>query len=164
MHNARLSYACGLDPRALRVWHSPLCVDNPVTFERSEQQVLPKHRYLSHRSVTIQSRYDHQKHNTARASPSDEITVLGRRAAHLRKLDQTEMLGIRTAWFEEVGGPPIGNKRACRSQRFEQTCIAGPAPSCLPDSQACSWPQTFGAHGRSLSFAAPGLCILCKVL
>ena len=35
-----------------------------------------------------------------------------RRAAHLRKLDQTEMLGIRTAWFEEVGGPPIGNKRA----------------------------------------------------
>ena len=35
------------------------------------------------------------------------------RAAHLRKLDQTEMLGIRTAWFEEVGGPPIGNKCVC---------------------------------------------------
>jgi len=28
------------------------------------------------------------------------------------------MLGIRTAWFEEVGGPPIGNKRASRGARI----------------------------------------------
>ena len=34
------------------------------------------------------------------------------RATHLEQLDQAQMLGIRTAWFEEVGGPPIGNKCA----------------------------------------------------
>jgi len=33
-----------------------------------------------------------------------------RRAANLTQLDQKEMLDIRTAWFEEVGGPPTGNK------------------------------------------------------
>ena len=32
------------------------------------------------------------------------------RALNLPRLDQTEMVEIRTAWFEEVGGPPTGNK------------------------------------------------------
>ena len=35
-----------------------------------------------------------------------------RRALHLETLDQAEMLAVRDAWFEEVGGPPPGNKRA----------------------------------------------------
>ena len=29
----------------------------------------------------------------------------------LDQVDQEAMLAIRTAWFEECGGPPIGNKR-----------------------------------------------------
>ena len=33
------------------------------------------------------------------------------RAANLAQLDQKEMLNMREAWFEEVGGPPTGNKR-----------------------------------------------------
>ena len=33
------------------------------------------------------------------------------RAANLAQLDQKEMLSVREAWFEEVGGPPTGNKR-----------------------------------------------------
>lgn len=32
------------------------------------------------------------------------------RSCDLDKLDQEEMLKIRDAWFEEVGGPPIGNR------------------------------------------------------
>jgi hypothetical protein len=32
------------------------------------------------------------------------------RALHLPQLDQQEMIDIRTAWFDESGGPPPGNK------------------------------------------------------
>ena len=38
------------------------------------------------------------------------LLICLRRAANLTQLDQKEMLDIRTAWFEEVGGPPTGNK------------------------------------------------------
>ena len=41
------------------------------------------------------------------ASPSEAILC---RAANLAQLDQKQMLAIREAWFEEVGGPPTGNK------------------------------------------------------
>lgn len=41
------------------------------------------------------------------ASPSEAMLC---RAANLAQLDQKEMLAIREAWFEEVGGPPTGNK------------------------------------------------------
>ena len=38
-------------------------------------------------------------------------SCMGCRALNLPRLDQNEMVEIRTAWFEEVGGPPTGNKR-----------------------------------------------------
>lgn len=33
------------------------------------------------------------------------------KSVNLNKLDQKEMVAIRDAWFDEVGGPPVGNKR-----------------------------------------------------
>ena len=36
------------------------------------------------------------------------------KSVNLTKLDQKEMVKIRDAWFEEVGGPPTGNKRRAR--------------------------------------------------
>jgi hypothetical protein len=30
---------------------------------------------------------------------------------NLPQLDQAEMVALRNAWFEQVGGPPTGNKR-----------------------------------------------------
>lgn len=62
------------------------------------------------------------------------------RALHLPKLDQTEMVEIRSNWFEQSGGPPPGNKREwrrgywggggvlcvdTRSNWFEQSRAAG---------------------------------------
>ena len=41
------------------------------------------------------------------------------RASHLENLDQAEMLGIRAAWYEEVGGPPTGNKCAWSRALFQ---------------------------------------------
>lgn len=40
------------------------------------------------------------------------------RAVNLPQLDQNEMVAIRTAWFEEVGGAPTGNKCASSSHFF----------------------------------------------
>lgn len=37
-----------------------------------------------------------------------------RRALHLPKLDQQQMLDIRSAWFDANYGPPPGNKRELR--------------------------------------------------
>lgn len=39
------------------------------------------------------------------------------RALHLPRLDQTELVGIRAAWFKEGFGPPPGNK--CKLPRIE---------------------------------------------
>ena len=39
------------------------------------------------------------------------VMAMLHRAANLAQLDQKEMLNMREAWFEEVGGPPTGNKR-----------------------------------------------------
>ena len=43
---------------------------------------------------------------------SDNFNDVWRRALHLQTLEQEEMIAVRAAWFEEVGGPPPGNKRA----------------------------------------------------
>ncbi|DBA83438.1 TPA: hypothetical protein ACH3X2_006375 [Trebouxia sp. C0005] len=60
-------------------------------------------------------------------------TLLGRRpdkaffykAVHLPTLDQKQMIDIRTAWFEECGGPPPGNKLALERTAWQQPVSAG---------------------------------------
>ncbi len=55
-----------------------------------------------------------------------------RRAVNLPQLDQNEMVAIRTAWFEEVGGAPTGNKCACFLHRLEAHVL----PACFPEDSA----------------------------
>ena len=38
------------------------------------------------------------------------LCLIGCRATYLQELDQKQMIDIRSAWFEECGGPPPGNK------------------------------------------------------
>lgn len=60
-------------------------------------------------------------------------TLLGRRpdkaffykATHLQTLDQKQMIDIRSAWFEECGGPPPGNKLALERTAWQQPVSAG---------------------------------------
>ncbi|KAL3161552.1 hypothetical protein ABBQ32_010419 [Trebouxia sp. C0010 RCD-2024] len=60
-------------------------------------------------------------------------TLLGRRpdkaffykATHLPTLDQKQMVDIRTAWFEECGGPPPGNKLALERTAWQSPVDAG---------------------------------------
>ncbi|DBB04825.1 hypothetical protein WJX82_007389 [Trebouxia sp. C0006] len=60
-------------------------------------------------------------------------TLMGRRpdkaffykAVHLPTLDQKQMIDIRTAWFEECGGPPPGNKLALERTAWQQPVSAG---------------------------------------
>ncbi|KAK9803808.1 hypothetical protein WJX73_001553 [Symbiochloris irregularis] len=60
-------------------------------------------------------------------------TLMGRRpdrlhfykAAHLQKLDQSAMVAMRAAWFEEVGGQPPGNKLANERKMWQQPVEAG---------------------------------------
>ncbi|KAK9840654.1 hypothetical protein WJX81_007501 [Elliptochloris bilobata] len=47
------------------------------------------------------------------------------KALHLQTLDQDEMIAVRTAWFEEVGGPPPGNKLAMERKAWSQPVDAG---------------------------------------
>ncbi len=48
------------------------------------------------------------------------------RAANLARLDQKQMLAIREAWFEEVGGPPTGNKRGSPLPSPHQSTLLPP--------------------------------------
>jgi len=45
------------------------------------------------------------------------VSVCICRAIGLPELDQERMLHIRNAWFEQMGGPPVGNKRECVGAR-----------------------------------------------
>lgn len=69
------------------------------------------------------------------ASPSEAMLC---RAANLAQLDQKQMLAIREAWFEEVGGPPTGNKRdpPCPCPITLLCCC----PSAKQSSQSCLAP------------------------
>ncbi|CAL8471625.1 g11167 [Coccomyxa elongata] len=47
------------------------------------------------------------------------------KAINLPQLDQNEMVAIRTAWFEEVGGAPTGNKLAMERKAWSEPVAAG---------------------------------------
>ncbi|KAK9918864.1 hypothetical protein WJX75_007628 [Coccomyxa subellipsoidea] len=47
------------------------------------------------------------------------------KAVNLPQLDQNEMVAIRTAWFEEVGGAPTGNKLAMERKAWSEPVAAG---------------------------------------
>ncbi|KAK9829795.1 hypothetical protein WJX72_007953 [[Myrmecia] bisecta] len=47
------------------------------------------------------------------------------KVCHLNRLDQQEMIDLRTAWFEECGGPPPGNKLAMERNLWQQPVEAG---------------------------------------
>jgi hypothetical protein len=47
------------------------------------------------------------------------------KAVFLDKLEQQQMMDIRTAWFEECGGPPIGNKLALERSAWQQPVASG---------------------------------------
>jgi len=58
------------------------------------------------------------------------------KSANLTKLDQKEMIGIRDAWFEEVGGPPVGNKLALERAAWQQPLVAGANSNGVPKAKA----------------------------
>jgi len=45
----------------------------------------------------------------------------------LPELNQDRMLEIRNAWFEQLGGPPIGNKREWQIDGQAQSLDLSPA-------------------------------------
>ena len=94
---------------------------------------------------------------------AERVCHVCRRAAHLRKLDQTEMLGIRTAWFEEVGGPPIGNKRASRARASASTRKQPQRLVFSPSLASIFVAMTFGSfprRGESVTRCARPTCCL----
>jgi len=52
------------------------------------------------------------------------------RVVGLPELDQAKMVDIRNAWYEQLGGAPIGNKR-------ESACRAACAPHSLAPTACC---------------------------
>ena len=63
------------------------------------------------------------------------------KSVNLTKLDQKEMITIRDAWFEEVGGPPNGNKRRSprRARMRSETSLwcSGNGESSLAAASRC---------------------------
>lgn len=47
------------------------------------------------------------------------------KSTHLPEMNQKQMLAVREAWFEEVGGPPIGNKLAMERAQWERPVDGG---------------------------------------
>lgn len=69
------------------------------------------------------------------------------KSVNLTKLDQKEMMGIRDAWFHEVGGPPAGNKcKNCIFRMFDFDCFV------ISGFGETSLATTCGYHNKHLNF------------
>lgn len=90
------------------------------------------------------------------------------RTQHLQALDQAEMMAVRDSWFEEVGGPPIGNKlaleRAAWQQPVEAFAISERGKQAAAEENAKQLQQAIKDRGCKEEFLPnPELLILGQV-